>query len=315
MTGHTSLHVRQPLRAPRSVRARGTTAFAAIVATIGCALLLLCFAIDDDVPSAADCWGCVAALSALVALSAVLGWLLVGRLVAPLEASSIARERFAAHASHELRTPLATAKMLLRVARDDPAGVDVERLVDRLTDANDRSIRTVEALLELAESTQQGLDASPVDLRTAVAQATTRLASEARTAGVSVTTESAIGVLSDGDPVLIDRLVTNLLQNAIRHNHAGGRAHVDVVSAPGGNLVRVSNTGPIVSAADAARLTEPFFRTRARTPQRDRVSAGMGLGLALASNIVQVHNGTLVIRPNRSGGLTVTVTFPPARPA
>lgn len=235
-----------------------------------------------------------------------------------LEQSFGAHERFAANAAHELRTPLTTTKTLLHLAQDRPESVDVERLVTSLSDTNERSIGTVEALLNLAESSHNDIALETVDLSEVVDRATQALTEEAIVAEVAVTVESEPGLLVEGDDVLLERLVTNLVQNAIRHNRRPGTAHValrpDVApgSVPGATasgtvVLSVTNTGAPISADTAVRLTEPFYRVAGRIAGTG--PRGHGLGLALASNIAQAHDAELTVVPNEPGGLSVVVRF------
>ncbi|MGG7510439.1 sensor histidine kinase [Plantibacter sp. YIM 135249] len=227
-----------------------------------------------------------------------------------LERSFGAHERFAANAAHELRTPLTTTKTLLHLAKDRPDTVDVHRLVTSLSDTNERSIGTVEALLNLAETSHHGIALESVDLSAVVEQAARALTEEAAAADVTLTMESEPGLLVNGDDVLLERLVTNLVQNAIRHNRRPGTAQValvqDVESAT--VVLSVTNTGVLISDASAMRLTEPFYRVAGRIASTG--PRGHGLGLALTANIARAHDAELLVTPNEPGGLTVMVRFP-----
>jgi two-component system sensor histidine kinase VanS len=227
-----------------------------------------------------------------------------------LERSFGAHERFAANAAHELRTPLTTTKTLLHLAKDRPDTVDVHRLVTSLSDTNERSIGTVEALLNLAETSHHGIALESVDLSAVVEQAARALTEEAAAADVTLTVESEPGLLVNGDDVLLERLVTNLVQNAIRHNRRPGTAQValvqDVESAT--VVLSVTNTGVLISDASAMRLTEPFYRVAGRIASTG--PRGHGLGLALTANIARAHDAELLVTPNEPGGLTVMVRFP-----
>jgi signal transduction histidine kinase len=117
-----------------------------------------------------------------------------------------------------------------------------------------------------------------------------------------------------GDRRLIERLVTNLLQNALRHNDAGGEVTVGVREQAGSPALTISNTGPVIQADEVAALTRPFHRLAPdRTGHRD----GLGLGLSIVEAIANAHDAALELEPRDGGGLTVTVRFPRAvaRPA
>ena len=111
-----------------------------------------------------------------------------------------------------------------------------------------------------------------------------------------------------GDPVLAERLVANLVDNAVRYNLAGGgEIWVSTRMVAGGSEVCVANTGPVVSRADVGRIFQPFERLSERTSQE-----GSGLGLAIVASIAAIHGGTATALPRDDGGLTVTVTIPSA---
>ncbi|MFF0340098.1 sensor histidine kinase [Kribbella sp. NPDC004875] len=211
--------------------------------------------------------------------------------------------RFAANASHELRTPHAVMKTMLDVAQADPEHQDVPELVKRLAETNQRGIDIVEALLSLtALNNRNTLDEAgeldPVDLSAVLRSAWPALSAEATAAGVTLASELAESVV-EGNDVLLRQVLTNLVQNAIRHG--GGSVEVTV---RGGELV-VRNDGDLLDPERVRTFTEPFTK--------DRYRAGHGLGLALVSRIVEVHRGRLELVANPGGGLTVTVVLPEAR--
>jgi two-component system sensor histidine kinase VanS len=210
--------------------------------------------------------------------------------------------RFAANASHELRTPHAVMKTMLEVAIADPEHQDVRELSRRLQETNQRGIDLVEALLTLASVDNRVIDLDPLDLATTTRQAVDELCAEANAAGIAVTTDLD-ETLVVGNEILVHQLVVNLGQNAIRHNTGPGGT---VTITTRDQRLTVTNTGPILTEAQAATLTEPFTKTAGRH------TGSHGLGLALVARIVETHHGQLVLEPNSTGGLTVTATLPPA---
>ena len=113
--------------------------------------------------------------------------------------------------------------------------------------------------------------------------------------------------LISGDPVLTERLVANLVDNAVRYNAAGGDIWIGTRSVAGSSELTVANTGPVVSPADADRIFQPFQRLDDRTSHD-----GFGLGLTIVASIAAIHGGTAIARPRNGGGLSVTVTIPSA---
>jgi signal transduction histidine kinase len=108
-----------------------------------------------------------------------------------------------------------------------------------------------------------------------------------------------------GDPVLAERLIANLVDNAIRYNTAAGDIWISTRTTAGSSQLTVANTGPVISPADAGRIFQPFQRLSDRT-----YHDGSGLGLAIVASIAAVHGGTATARPRDNGGLSVTVTIP-----
>ena len=219
------------------------------------------------------------------------------------------QRRFAANASHELRTPLAVQRLLTEVAMDDPeASQDLHRLGVHLLRTNERSEQLVEGLLVLAES-DRGLPGTvPMRLDALAGSVIDAHQEMAGKHGVSLR-RSLAGREVPGDPPLLERLVGNLVTNAIAYNEPGGWVEVEVASEPGPALT-VRNTGQSVPAEAVPGLFEPFRRL---TADRTNHGGGVGLGLSIVRSITAAHGGTLQSRPRPGGGLIVEIDLP-ARP-
>jgi signal transduction histidine kinase len=224
-----------------------------------------------------------------------------------LERSVDSQRRFIANAAHELRTPLAVQRAAIQIGLDDPPPERLAEVRETLLTANKRTERLIDALLILAQA-EHGLDATePVELDRVTRQAADESAAAAAGAGVTVETTTA-PVTVAGDPVLLHRLVTNVLDNAIRYNRPGGTVAVTLTA--GGELT-VRNTGPEVPPERVTELFQPFRRLNgART--RD---GGSGLGLSIVVSIAQAHAAVPAARPRHGGGLELRIAFPPAPPA
>ncbi|PWN04698.1 two-component sensor histidine kinase [Nocardioides silvaticus] len=229
-------------------------------------------------------------------------------MVERLDRSFAGQRRFVANASHELRTPLTVSRAMVELAMHRPdASDDLRALGADLLVLNDRHARLISGLLDLAGAENETLDRQPVDLRDIVEHVLELTAAEAAEAEVEVAEES-VEATTEGDALLLERLVANLVENGIRHNAPGG--WVRVVSGPGadgGVRVEVSNTGPVVSSYDVAGLFQPFRR---QTGDRLVVDRGVGLGLSIVEAIVRAHDGSVEARPREGGGLVVTVRLP-----
>lgn len=219
------------------------------------------------------------------------------------------QERFAANASHELRTPLAVTATMLEVARADPDGQDYAQLLERLMITNQRTIGLTEALLRLSDANAVTAASEPLDLADLASAALDDYADEAEESCVTFEArlESAPTV---GDPALLGQLISNLVQNAIRHNDSRGQARVESGRHHEGTVwLRVTNSGRIYTPEETRRLGEPFLRGEGRVA-RGGGPRGYGLGLSLVARIARVHHGTLTLAPRERGGLIATVMLP-----
>jgi signal transduction histidine kinase len=217
-----------------------------------------------------------------------------------------------ANASHELRTPLAAERALLQVALADP-GATAEALratCQELLALGEQQERLIEALLTLASS-ERGTDTrEPVDLAELAWTVLADRRPEADRRGLEVTASLAPAPAS-GDPALAGRLVANLVDNAIRHNRAGGWLQISTATADGRAVLSVSNSGTVIPPAEVDRIIEPFQRLGT---ERVRHGSGHGLGLAIVRAIAGVHGAALTVTARPDGGLAIDVSFPPQRP-
>jgi signal transduction histidine kinase len=231
-------------------------------------------------------------------------------LLGRLDASFTAQRQFVANASHELRTPLTRARTLAEVAVSDPeASVESLRAShERVLAAGRQQERLIEALLTLARS-ERGLDEHEAfDLATVTATILHARRHEAKRRGLSLHA-SLDAAATSGDPRLAERLVANLVDNALRHNGPGGRVDVVTTTRSGQAVLSVANSGPLVPPDEVERLFRPFQRLGAdRTDHSD----GIGLGLSIVAAIATAHAATITTRAQPSGGLDIEVGFPSA---
>jgi signal transduction histidine kinase len=221
-----------------------------------------------------------------------------------LAGSFDSQRRFVANASHELRTPLAVQRTMIEVAMADPtASPELMRLGSHLLHTNERTERLIEGLLVLARS-DRGLGVrDPVRLDHVVAAVVDGARPLADDAGVTITSKLVPRTVP-GDPTLLERLVTNLVHNAVHYNTRGGSVTVEVGEHP---ALVITNTGPQVPLTQVGDLFEPFRRLdRDRTTRR----AGAGLGLSIVRSVALAHDGSVAATPNLGGGLRVTVKLP-----
>ncbi len=231
-------------------------------------------------------------------------------LLARLEAAFDAERQFVANASHELRTPLARQRTLLEVALADPepSVAGLRNTCARALAAGAQQERLIEALLTLARG-QRGLNCrEPVDLAALTGEVLLAREGEADARGLSVSAAQGPAV-ADGDARLVERLVVNLVDNAIRHNLPDGSVQVRTEMADGCAVLSVVNTGPVIPPEDVPRLLRPFQRAGA---ERTGTPGGLGLGLSIVAAIAEAHGGWLRATARPEGGLTVQAGLPEA---
>ncbi|MER5336542.1 ATP-binding protein [Micromonospora sp. NPDC002717] len=229
-------------------------------------------------------------------------------MVERLDRSFDGQRRFVANASHELRTPLALNRSLIEVAVTRPgASEDVRRLGELLLSVNERHERLIDGLLTLADSENELSARSRVDLAEVAAHVVDQAVRP--DTGPVVDRELAAAPVS-GDPVLLERITTNLVENALRHNlPTGGWVGIRTGVVAGRSTLTVSNTGPVVPGYEMAAIFEPFRRLAG---ERVGGGRGFGLGLSIVRAATRAHGGTVTARPRDGGGLDVTVELPPA---
>ncbi|MGW0806281.1 sensor histidine kinase [Nonomuraea sp. NPDC002799] len=218
------------------------------------------------------------------------------------------QRRFVANASHELRTPLTINRTVLEIALSDPeASQDLKALGRTLLEVNARNEKLIEGLLLLARSERELAVRKPLDVQEVAQTAVEQVTAFAREHGVTVTTE-LVSAPTVGDPVLLERSVSNLLENAVKYNiPENGKVWIRTGMVDGALVVQVANTGQHVPAYEVNSLFEPFRRLHA-----DRVESakGAGLGLSIVRAVVQAHGGNVSAVPRDGGGLVVTIRLP-----
>jgi len=245
-----------------------------------------------------------------------------------LDRSFDGQRRFVTNASHELRTPLAINRALLEVAVTRPdASVDVRQLGGTLLAVNGRHERLIDGLLTLAQSEHEVVHRTPVDLAQIVEYVVDETAAQARAAGVTVSLDAAPAPIT-GDPVLLERLVTNLVINGIRHNvnsdgNTNGWVRASTRKSNGVAELVVSNSGPTVPGYETESIFEPFRRLNRADQRSDRLAprrngsspaaqdgSGVGLGLSIVRAVARAHGGDARAEARQGGGLTVRVRLP-----
>jgi signal transduction histidine kinase len=228
-------------------------------------------------------------------------------LLARLERSFQAQRRFVANASHELRTPLALEQALLEAALTDPRPTPTtwRTTCERALANSKHQTKLLGALLALARS-ERGLDRNePIDLAAIAGPVIDAHHADAERQQIEITGHLDPAPIT-GDPRLIERLIENLTDNALRHNQQGGSLQITTTTDDGQAVISIINTGPEVLDSEISRLLQPFQRGGA---ERTNHSGGLGLGLSIVHAITTAHDAQLDIRPRERGGLAIDVRF------
>jgi len=224
-----------------------------------------------------------------------------------LEAAFVAQREFVSNASHELRTPLAIMRTELDVTLADPEtdADDLRRMAETIRTAIARSEDVIDKLLVLAESDDLA-ERERVDIAGVVEDAARQHARSVAEKGIDLVIDARPSAVS-GDQALLERLVDNLIDNAVRYAPSGSVVRVRVDADDGKVTLRVANAGEVISPEEVPRLFERFYR---RGTSRSRRTGGSGLGLAIVAAVAEVHGGVVSAEAPPEGGLVVTVALP-----
>jgi signal transduction histidine kinase len=224
-----------------------------------------------------------------------------------LDAAFASQRRFVANASHELRTPLTVMRTAIDVtlAKPNRDRAQLETMAVEVRQAVDRAEELIDALLTLARSDRGVTGREFVDLATAVEDALEAVAAELADSAITVHADLLPAELH-GDRVLLERMVANLVQNAVRHNVPGGWIQLATGRHDGEVNLVVQNSGAPMPPDAVPELFEPFRQLGDRAGW----DQGVGLGLSIVWSVVTSHHGQVAGEALAGGGLRITVALP-----
>ena len=239
-------------------------------------------------------------------LLSLLAWLLIRKMVQPVEDAFVRQKRFVSDASHELKTPLAVISANAEVLEQE---IGKNEYLDYIRSEVRRTDSLVRNLLTLArmDRNDAAAEMKRFDLSRAVLDVTLPFESTVYEAGKTLDIQVPDGIDCFGNEEMIKQLTVILLSNALKYSDPGGRIEIGLKAQGKQRELRVFNTGEAIDPDDREKVFDRFWRA---DPAHGRDTGGHGLGLAIAKTIVEVHKGRITVDSREGEGTAFTVTLP-----
>jgi two-component system sensor histidine kinase CiaH len=240
-----------------------------------------------------------------IVLAAIGGWFMAGKSLRPVRTAFARQHAFVSDASHELRTPLTVIRANAEfIQQEQPGNAEARDIVSE----TDRLSALVESLLAVARGQRHSADQlETVDLNALIDTAAAAFQPLAADSGIELSTAAADDVVVRGDREQLRQVIVILLDNALRYTAEGGRVHVQARREGSNALVTVHDTGIGIGEEELERVFERFYRA---DEARNRQSGGVGLGLAIARELVMRHGGRISVESTEGAGSTFTIQLP-----
>ena len=243
--------------------------------------------------------------AAACVLLSLLAWLLVRRMVQPVEDAFTRQKQFVSDASHELKTPLAVISANAEVLEQEIGENEYLGYIRSEVKRTDSLVRNLLTLARM-DRNEAGTEMKQFDLSRAVLDVTLPFESTVYEAGKTMETDIPDGISCLGNEEMIKQLVVILLSNALKYSDDGGRIEVSLKARGKQREIKVFNTGTPILPEDREKIFDRFWRA---DPAHGRDTGGHGLGLAIAKSIVESHHGKIAVSSEDGRGSAFTVTL------
>ena len=241
--------------------------------------------------------------AAACVLLSLLAWLLIRRMVRPVEEAFVRQKQFVSDASHELKTPLAVISANAEVLEQEIGQNEYLGYIRSEVRRTDTLVRNLLTLARM-DRQEQGVEMKPFDLSHALLDVVLPFESTVYEAGKMLEYDIPDGVECNGNEEMIKQLAVILLSNALKYSDDGGQIRINLNARGRQREIRVFNTGNPIAPEDQEKIFDRFWRG---DPAHGSETGGHGLGLAIARSIVDTHHGKISVESEEGKGTAFIV--------